>query len=384
MIVVFMSNESTMADAANNIKQKFVSPHQRLIPQSNFIIHLFSKNSSNLHFAPTLMKICIFTPSYILSSKTCFMRKLLLLSFLGTLLLTACQKQMPSEREQQKTVSEEFSSSSVPHIRVKVCHQNGVVIVIDEAALNTHTAHGDAVDMDDDGYFNGQNPCTAADCDDNNALINPGAQEICSNGIDDDCDGSIDEGDCIPVVTICDQVWMQKNLDVTTYRNGDIIPQVTDQDEWNSLTTGAWCYYNNDPANGAVYGKLYNWYAVNDPRGLAPQGWHIPTNAEWQQVINCLGGPVPAGGAMKEAGYEHWWFPNVGATNSSGFTALPGGFRNQAFPGVSIGSDGYWWTATESEPGSAIYYVTDYNDSEMAIDEGGVESYGMSVRCVKN
>jgi uncharacterized protein (TIGR02145 family) len=312
------------------------------------------------------------------------MRKFSLLCLLGTLLLTACQKQMPSEKEQQKTILEEFSSGSVPHIRVKVCHQNGIEIVIDEAALTTHIGHGDAVDMDDDGYFNGQNSCTAIDCDDNNAFINPASQEICSNGIDDDCDGSIDEGGCIPVVTICDQVWMQKNLDVTTYRNGDIIPQVTDQDEWNALTTGAWCYYNNDPANGVVYGKLYNWYAVNDPRGLAPQGWHIPTNAEWQQVINCLGGPFPAGGAMKEAGYEHWWFPNFGATNSSGFTALPGGFRNQAFPGVSIGSDGYWWTSTESEPEFAIYYVTDYYDSEMAIDEGGDERFGMSIRCIKN
>src|SRR5690242_1829855 len=88
-------------------------------------------------------------------------------------------------------------------------------------------------------------------------------------------------GGGVPSVTIGNQVWMLKNLDVTTYRNGDPISQVTDSTQWVGLTTGAWCYYNNDPANNVVYGKLYNWYAVNDPRGIAPLGWHIPTDAEW-------------------------------------------------------------------------------------------------------
>ena len=82
---------------------------------------------------------------------------------------------------------------------------------------------------------------------------------------------------------------MLKNLDVSKYRNGDDIPQVTDATTWANLTTGAWCYYENNTANGTVYGKLYNWFAVNDPRGLAPSGWHIPSQAEWVTLQNCLG-----------------------------------------------------------------------------------------------
>src|ERR1035437_4904310 len=130
----------------------------------------------------------------------------------------------------------------------------------------------------------------------------------------------------IPSVTICTQSWMLKNLDVSTYRNGDLIPEVTDGSAWSALTAGAWCWYNNDSAtNASTYGKLYNWYAVNDPRGLAPTGWHVPSDAEWTTLSTCLGGNAVAGGAMKETGTTHWTSPNTGATNSSGFTGLPGG-----------------------------------------------------------
>src|ERR1035437_2945754 len=101
----------------------------------------------------------------------------------------------------------------------------------------------------------------------------------------------------IPSVTICTQVWMLNNLEVTTYRNGDPIPQVTDPAAWGLLSTGAWCWYNNDSAtNASTYGKLYNWYAVNDPRGLAPTGWHVPSDAEWTTLSTCLGGAFVAGG----------------------------------------------------------------------------------------
>ena len=142
-------------------------------------------------------------------------------------------------------------------------------------------------------------------------------------------------------VTICNQVWATRNLDVTTYRNGDPIPQVTDIGQWGTLTTGAWCYYNNDPANGATYGKLYNWYAVNDPRGLAPAGWHVPSDSEWTTLTDCLGGVSIAGGEMKatgamETGTGLWFAPNVGANNSSGFTGLPGGGR-----GMTGGAPGH-------------------------------------------
>lgn len=127
------------------------------------------------------------------------------------------------------------------------------------------------------------------------------------------------------IVKIGNQVWMAENLNTSHYLNGDSIPQVQDKAEWVALTTGAWCYYQNDAENGKTYGKLYNWYAVNDPRGLAPEGWHIPTDAEWIALIDYLGGTNVAGGKMKQIGTVHWISPNLGATNESGFSALPGG-----------------------------------------------------------
>ena len=128
-------------------------------------------------------------------------------------------------------------------------------------------------------------------------------------------------------VKIGNQKWTTKNLEVTKYRNGDEIPYVEDATEWAKLTTGAWCYYQNKTSNGTIYGKLYNLFAVMDKRGLAPQGFHIPTDAEWTILSDFLGGTDIAGGKLKEKGIVHWKSPNTGATNSSGFTAVPGGYR---------------------------------------------------------
>ena len=141
-------------------------------------------------------------------------------------------------------------------------------------------------------------------------------------------------------VLIGTQQWMQQNLEVVTYRDGTVIPQVTDATAWAGLTTGAWCYYGNDPSSG--YGKLYNWYAVNDPRGLAPQGWHIPTDAEWTTLSTLLGGTSVAGGKMKTTGITRWNSPNTSATNESGFAGLPGGYRNGSGTFYSVGAFGYW------------------------------------------
>jgi len=174
-------------------------------------------------------------------------------------------------------------------------------------------------------------------------------------------------GECTSCNTIqinCDQTWTNRNLDVTTYRNGDEIPQVTNPTQWSNLTTGAWCYYGNLTTNGPIYGKMYNWYAVNDPRGIAPEGWHIPTDAEWTILETCLGGQSVAGGKLRETGTTHWQTPNAGATNSSGLTLLPGGNRTGANGGFnSDGQNSIWWTSTEVNSTTVYSRFTYFGDT---------------------
>ena len=187
---------------------------------------------------------------------------------------------------------------------------------------------------------------------------------------------------CLPTIVIGTQQWMNKNLDVAFYKNGDLIPQVTDGAEWATLTTGAWCYYNNDSTLGNTYGKLYNWYAINDIRGLAPQGWHIPSDAEWTTLSTSLAGESVAGGKMKEAGTLNWTSPNTGGNNNSGFTALPGGFRqNNGFGLQGIWAS--WWSATPGD--NNMIWGRFIFQSDVNLGRGLTEkSYGYSVRCVKD
>lgn len=208
------------------------------------------------------------------------------------------------------------------------------------------------------------------------------------------------DGNTYPTVKICDQTWMAKNLDVARYRNGDPIPQVTDPTQWANLTTGAWCWYNNDSATyGSVYGRLYNWYAVNDPRGLAPQGWHVPSDGEWNKLVKCLDANADivcidciantiAGNALKEVGTEHWISPNLNATNTSEFSGLPGGNRDWsgAFLYVDnnkIGSYGFWWTSTSASSDKAINFELHHNNSSVPRYRN-FKTYAYSIRCVKD
>ena len=183
-------------------------------------------------------------------------------------------------------------------------------------------------------------------------------------------------------VTIGTQKWMIVNLDIVTYRNGDTIPQVTDPKAWQGLTTGAWCYYNNDAAIGAKYGKLYNWYAVIDSRGLAPQGWHIATAEEWLTLTTFLGGPE-FGGKLKEAGTLNWQSPNTSATNETGFSALPGGWRYDDGRFSDVGSDGNWWLIPYSNNGASNYNRLHYNYGAL-IGNRAAYKVGFSVRCIKD
>ncbi len=183
-------------------------------------------------------------------------------------------------------------------------------------------------------------------------------------------------------IKIGNQVWMKKNLDVLTYRNGDVIPEVKDPNEWGKLTTGAWCYYNNDPKNGKIYGKLYNWYAVNDPRGLAPVGYHVPSDKEWSTLITYLGGDI-AGGKLKEEGTLHRESPNTSATNSTGFTGLPAGYRYNLGTFSNIRSNGLWWSSSETNTMNAWGRNLSYNVGVVYrgyYDKGN----GLSVRCIKD
>jgi uncharacterized protein (TIGR02145 family) len=190
------------------------------------------------------------------------------------------------------------------------------------------------------------------------------------------------DGNTYPTVKICNQTWTTKNLNVSKYRNGDVIPQVQDATQWANLKSGAWCYYENNTANGTIYGKLYNWYAVNDPRGLAPQGWRIPSDAEWIILTNCLGGESVAGGKMKTTGTQNWSSPNSGGSNSSGFSALPGGLINENGGYDGGKSSGVWWSSTLSVTSALGLQVSSFDEKTLrAVINPKV---GLSVRCVKD
>lgn len=183
-------------------------------------------------------------------------------------------------------------------------------------------------------------------------------------------------------VTIGTQIWAGCNLHVYTYNNGDEIPEVTDPTEWANLTTGAWCSYDNDAENDAIYGKLYNWYAINDPRGLVPAGYHIATDEEWTTLTDGLVG-LYSGGYLKETGFCHWLSPNDGATNSTGFTALGGGFRGDDGVFDAIKYYGLWWTATEY--GSFDAWRRAMYSGQLDVQRNyNTKSHGFSVRLIKD
>lgn len=185
-------------------------------------------------------------------------------------------------------------------------------------------------------------------------------------------------------VTIGTQTWMKKNLDVATFRNGDTIPQIKDSLVWAVTRTPAWCYYKNDPSTEAIYGKLYNFYAVKDSRGLAPKGWHVPDTTAFEVLFNYLGGLNSAASALSST--QYWSSPNNVGNNSSGFNAVPAGFRDW-FSGMfsSRGSLATFWTnsnLTTPEGGTAwVYYFATGNP---IIKRDWGKWAGLSVRCIKD
>jgi hypothetical protein len=166
--------------------------------------------------------------------------------------------------------------------------------------------------------------------------------------------------------------WMKKNLDVSKYKNGDAIPQVTDVTQWEALTTGAWCYYENDTANGPIYGKLYNWYAITDPRGLAPAGWRIPTDTEWSDLATFLGGDAVAG-----IGYLNYHLP------APVVPAAPAPTLADLFKGKTKVT--YWWSATTTGSTAAdlVWSRNVNSSSDQLVRSGVIKSSALSVRCIK-
>jgi uncharacterized protein (TIGR02145 family) len=191
------------------------------------------------------------------------------------------------------------------------------------------------------------------------------------------------DGNVYKTVQIGTQVWMAENLKVSRYRNGDSIPNIKEITQWRNLVTGAYCDYNNESANSVTYGRLYNWFTLTDSRNIAPTGWHVPTITELKTLDDYLGGSTIAGGKLKETGTIHWNSPNTGATDESGFSALPAGarFGNGLFS--DIGNFIVLWASTEHSTTYGSAYRIDYN-SNVSILGYGTKQNGLSVRCLKD
>jgi len=188
-------------------------------------------------------------------------------------------------------------------------------------------------------------------------------------------------------VQIGTQCWTQSNLKVSKYRNGVNIPTGLSNSAWQNTTSGAYGIYNNDQVNDGLYGKLYNYYAVTDSRGLCPTGWHVPSDAEWTTLENQLGGSNVAGGALKSTATQPtpggWNSPNTGATNSSGFTAMPGGLRRSSGVFNSMSGTGGWWSSSVLSGSDAWTRYLDLNYSNIT-RTNSFRTTGLSVRCLKD
>lgn len=194
------------------------------------------------------------------------------------------------------------------------------------------------------------------------------------------------DGNTYNTVKIGDQLWMAENLKTATFSDGTPIPRVEDYEEWASLTLPAYSWYNNDSLNVEDFGALYNCYVIETEK-LCPDGWHVPTDGDWIALETSLGGAATGGGAMKESGLGHWKTPNTEASNESGFSALPGGYRsyNGTFNLMRI--DGFWWSSSEKSwygsLNTVIYRNLKYDGSDL-YREVAVKANGFSVRCVQN
>jgi uncharacterized protein (TIGR02145 family) len=263
-----------------------------------------------------------------------------------------------------------------------------VKFYVDGSLKTTDTSSPYSYSWSTTGYSAGSHTIRARATDDDGATTDAEITVVLSPTMTD-IDGNVYQ-----TIKIGNQWWMAENLKVTHYRNGDPIPNVTGSTEWDNLSSGAYCAYNNDNGNAATYGMLYNWYVVDDSRNIAPEGWHVPTDEEWKALEMHLGMSqseadeigdrgTDEGGKLKEAGTTHWNSPNSGATNSSGFTALPGGYRFYDGRFNNMGYNGYWWSATANYTGS-VWFRLLQNSRSFVYRNTGHKQLGLSVRLVKD
>lgn len=191
------------------------------------------------------------------------------------------------------------------------------------------------------------------------------------------------DGNEYNTVKISKQIWMVNNLKTTNFNDSTPIPMITDVDEWADLFTSGFCWYDNEEASfKPSYGALYNGFAASTGK-LCPNGWHIPSNEEWIALTTYLGSETEAGDRLKESGTNFWVSPNTGATNESGFTALPGGLRYHDGQFHDFGFSGYWWTSTEYSESRAFFIFMDYQSSDVFRFDN-LKKIGFSVRCIKD
>lgn len=214
---------------------------------------------------------------------------------------------------------------------------------------------------------------------------NPNDPNPPANGVFTPGTGATDiDGNTYPTIILGNQEWFAENLRTTRYQNGDNIPAVTIDSLWNTLSTGAYASFNNDPSKDISYGKVYNGFTADQANNPCPQGWHVPTNTEWQFLVDYLGGNTQAGGKLKATGTSYWLTPNTGATNLSGFNAKGTGNRNLAGAFAFEGEIADYWTSARYITGSSAWYVRLANTSESITFSNGVRRLGFCIRCLKN
>lgn len=192
------------------------------------------------------------------------------------------------------------------------------------------------------------------------------------------------DGNYYKTIQIGTQIWMAENLRVSKFRTGELIQNIVDNSQWANFSKSAFCYCNNEVQSEKEYGKLYNWFAVNDPKNICPVGWHIPSVGEWNTLVSFLGGANQAGGNLKEIETKHWNSPNADATNSDGFTALPAGFRDSGGDGLfhNFNEVAMYWNGGFSQ---GLTFISRISNSSGKYETFGVsKTVGASVRCIKD